>query len=486
MKKHLTRTIHASVLALLAVTSASATPLPSQNPFAPQPGNANNTETTTATAPSGGTSEIDGVVLPTTGQAVSNGTPEGLTTAGISIWHQDTLTGDWGGVRDNWLNHGVAISPTWIGEVFGNPSGGTRQGLISDGLINVALDLNLDRMSDSSIFDDTLIHANAMYIYGPGLSQYFVGDFSNTSNIAFYNSVRLQELWISKSFWQKRINVKIGNIAVDTEFFQSSSAALFINGTLRRIHLHGNQRAQLAGLSAGLARRAYPVPAYVELLRHGRRLRSGSRVRPDHQQSERHPLRAPRQQRHAHHVGDRLPREPVAERPRPSGHLPPRFVRPHRQLHHLRLPANFANGTGSLQSAGTNYGIYGVMDQQLFSNGQSAISMFVRAGGAPTNTNFVDYYIDGGFNFSGFIPGRFNDVAGVAVARSHVSGDFSASQEAQDMPGLTAETVIEATYKLQISPWWSIQPDFQYIFTPSGVYGSNDATVLGLRTSVAF
>ncbi len=69
---------------------------------------------------------------------------------------------------------------------------------------------------------------------------------------------------------------------------------------------------------------------------------------------------------------------------------------------------------------------------------------------------------------------------------SHVSDDFSASQEAQDLPGSTAETVLEATYKYQVAPWWSIQPDFQYIITPSGVAGSHNATVLGLRMSVAF
>ena len=31
---------------------------------------------------------------------------------------------------------------------------------------------------------------------------------------------------------------------------------------------------------------------------------------------------------------------------------------------------------------------------------------------------------------------------------------------------LEAETVIEATYKVQLAPWWSIQPDVQYIAYP--------------------
>jgi porin len=125
------------------------------------------------------------------------------------------------------------------------------------------------------------------------------------------------------------------------------------------------------------------------------------------------------------------------------------------------------------------------MDQQIYKHGAANACLFVRSGAAPSNTNFVDYYVDGGFNLNAFIPGRLFDTAGVAIARSHVSHDYSASQVAQGSLPSTAETVLEGTYKVQISPW-SIQPDVQYIITPSGVQGSKNATVLGLRTSVTF
>jgi porin len=148
--------------------------------------------------------------------------------------------------------------------------------------------------------------------------------------------------------------------------------------------------------------------------------------------------------------------------------------------------ADFANGTGPLQSVGVNYGVYGILDQQIYSENNQIISFFVRSGGAPSNTNFVDYYAEGGFNFTGFIPGRDNDVGGIAVARSHVSNDFSDAQIAQGNSPSTAETFFEATYKFQLAPWWTLQPDLQYIVTPSGVEGSHNATVLGLRTTVAF
>ena len=144
-------------------------------------------------------------------------------------------------------------------------------------------------------------------------------------------------------------------------------------------------------------------------------------------------------------------------------------------------------GTGVLQSSGTNYGVYAVMDQQIYANADDqAISLFVRSGGAPSNVNFVDWYVEGGFNFNGFIPGRKDDIAGIAVARSHVSDNFSDAQVAQGNLPYTAETVIEATYKVQVNKWWVVQPDIQYIVTPGGEQGVQDAVALGVRTTVAF
>ena len=156
-----------------------------------------------------------------------------------SIWEQQNLTGDWDGFRTEMGNHGVTLTPVWQGEVFGNPSGGMKQGVISDGLFNIALDLDLERITGGSV-DGLLIHANALYTYGPSLSGFYVGDFSNTSSIAAYNTLRLQELWLQKSFFEKRLSLKIGEMAVDNEFFQSSSAALFLNGTFGAFTLIGN------------------------------------------------------------------------------------------------------------------------------------------------------------------------------------------------------------------------------------------------------
>jgi porin len=468
MNRTTTYLLCACILLLASSQPGWTAPPGQQNPSAPQPQSPGAAQAqSTASTPQTGLPD-----LPTTGNGA---VPAGLDNPMTSIWDWDQLTGDWGGFRDEMHNHGVAFNPTLTAEVFGNPSGGMRHGVTTDGLVNLPLDLDLDRMSDGAV-EDLTIHANAEYLYGAALSEYFVGDFSNTSNIAGYNTLRLQELWMQKMFWEKRLSLKVGNMAVDTEFFQSASASLFINGTFGAFTFIANNvpNAPVYPVaSPGVRLQFLPTSRfYVMAGVYGQDVNSDPTT--NNQNGTRFALTSSSGMLIMSEAGFLLNQSPN-DRGLQGIYRLGSFV-------HTDDSPRFADGS----NGGTSYGVYGVLDQQIYSNANQAISFFVRSGGAPGNTNFVDYYVDSGFNFTGFIPGRDNDVAGIGVARSHVSDDFSDSQVALGNPPSTAETVIEATYKAQIAPWWSIQPDLQYIVTPSGVKGSRNAVVVGLRTNVAF
>ena len=401
--------------------------------------------------------------------------PEGPQAPSGSLMDQDLLTGDWGGFRKTLEDQGVKFTPTLTAEVFGNPSGGMRRGVITDGLVNLPLDLDLTRMSNNAVTDLTF-HVNAEYIYGSGLSQDFVGDFSNTSNIAGYNTLRLQELWAQKWFWDKRVSLKVGNMAVDTEFFQSASASLFINGTFGAFTFIANNvpNAPVYPVaSPGVRIQFLPTSRfYVMAGVYGQDINSDPTTNNQH--GTRFALTDSSGMLIMSEAGFLLNQSPHDMGLQGTYRLGS-FV-------HTDDSTRFKDGS----NGGTSYGVYGVLDQQIYSEADHVISFFVRSGGAPSDTNFVDYYVDSGFNFSGFVPGRDSDVFGLGVARSHVSSDFSDADVAVRNPGSTAETVIEATYKAQLAPWWSVQPDVQYIITPSGMEGSSNAFVIGLRTSVAF
>jgi porin len=398
--------------------------------------------------------------------------PEGLTQPPETFWQRSTLFGDLWGARNAMENYGFEFDPVYTGEVFGNTSGGLKQGTAYDHSLNLPLTIYLDKLANW--WDGGIIHANALWITGRSLSADKVGDISGISNIAGYDTLRLQELWYQQTFWMKRASVKVGVIAADSEFFTSDTASLFINGTFGAFTLVGANLPDppVYPMAAPAVRfLVQPIPQFY--------FQSGVYAGTTEDQDV-----------NKNGVNFRVNGSDGALIFSEVGWLVNQAAGDRGLIGTYKLGSfvhtgNFANEVSGANE-GANFGVYGVVDQEIYKGGGRDVSFFVRGGGTPEDVNAISWYFDAGFNFSGFIPGRLLDTAGVAIGRSMFSHDFSEGQVAGGSNPFSSETVIEATYKVQVTPWWTLQPDFQYIINPSGEEGSHDATILGLRTSVVF
>src|SRR5580698_3849885 len=112
--------------------------------------------------------------------------PEGLAQEPESLWKRSTMLGDLWGWRTKIDNYGFEFDPVLTAEVFGNPSGGMKQGATYDQSLNLPLTVYLDRLVSG--WDGGTVHANALWIAGNSLSADYVGDISGVSNIAGYNT----------------------------------------------------------------------------------------------------------------------------------------------------------------------------------------------------------------------------------------------------------------------------------------------------------
>ena len=96
----------------------------------------------------------------------------------------------------------------------------------------------------------------------------------------------------------------------------------------------------------------------------------------------------------------------------------------------------------------------------------------------------MPFYFDTGFNYKGLIPGRAGDIAGIGLSYTKLSPDL------RDEDGLPLEThhetILEATYKIQLKEWLTLQPDVQYIFNPGASEKADNALVAGVRFNVCF
>ena len=405
-------------------------------------------------------------------------------TPPVDFWTQSNLTGDWNGERPKWIDHGFTITPSWTQEVFGNPTGGFNQGVVGSGQLSLVLEADTTKFTGWS--DGGLFHANFFYLYGPNLDAQDVGDFSTISNITGYNTFRMQECWYQQPFWNQRGSLKIGWIAADTEFFTSTTSALFINatfGTFPFLALNDPYNVPIYPLAAPGVRLSFKPTDDFYLQAGVFSGNNGGQTQNKNCFDFR--LNGTNGLFIISEMGYLLNQGPN-DKGLVGSYKLGFFIQTSPFQTWNSQTDNALLGT-SVDEQGPDYGIYGVIDQQIYQAESRNISVFLRAGYAPTNINIINPYLDGGCNFTGFIPGRDHDVWGFAAARSWIGGAYNNfNQTVNGASSSTAETVVEATYRIQISPWWTLQPDLQYIVQPSGSIIAHDALILGCRSSIQF
>jgi porin len=133
-------------------------------------------------------------------------------------------------------------------------------------------------------------------------------------------------------------------------------------------------------------------------------------------------------------------------------------------------------------------GIYALGDWDAYSEDERSLqglSIFARAGFADGDVQQFAGFASGGLVYTGPIPGRDDDRAGIGVVAARNGDPFErAARAAGDRPA-DWEVTLETTYRAELTGWLALQPDLQLIIDPGGLDRS-DAVVIGLRSEVAF
>jgi len=145
------------------------------------------------------------------------------------FWHQDTLTGNWGGLRDTLAEHGVSITATYTGEVFGNVQGGIKRGSSYDGLFLPQIDVDFEKLLG---WRGASFRASMIQGHGPAISSGWSGTLLGASGtVVIPPATRLYNLWLQQNLFDDLLSVRAGLMNVDAEFLTSATASLFMNTT---------------------------------------------------------------------------------------------------------------------------------------------------------------------------------------------------------------------------------------------------------------
>jgi porin len=416
------------------------------------------------------------------------------------LWTRETLLGDFGGLRPLLAQYGAKLEISEISEILGNVTGGLRRGVVYEGLTDLALSVDLKTYFGAP----GTVFARAYQIHGRGLTLNNIGNIAPVSGIEATRTTRLFELWYEvplSDAWQLRV----GQQAAGTEFQISTTAQLFLNATFGWPNLpaadlpSGGPTYPLG--TPGLRLKATPSEEVTLLLG----LYNGDPAGPGTGDPQLRDASGT-----AFRINDGAFATAEAQY-KPSAAGLDGTYRIGGWFHSERFPDQ-RRDTGGVSladpaSSGVprqhrrNAGLYAIVDQPVLRNGDAdgGATAFIRVMGAPGDRNLVEFYVDGGLAYAGPFD-RKDDKVGVAVGYTRI-GSAARGLDAdvarftgQPFPVRSAEIVIEATYRLQLTPWWQLQPNFQYVINPgAGILAPNgsgrrlgDAAVFGLRTMVTF
>ncbi|MGA2231012.1 MAG: carbohydrate porin [Tepidisphaeraceae bacterium] len=131
-------------------------------------------------------------------------------------------------------------------------------------------------------------------------------------------------------------------------------------------------------------------------------------------------------------------------------------------------------------------GPYATFDQTLWranpdqDDDKRGIAMFALAGYADPRLSQAAQQFSGGVKWTGLIPSRPDDIVGLGA------GYIGFSQADDAGFDHSAQTTIEAFYKIQLKPWFSIEPDLQFVNDPDGIASQHNAVIGTIQMLVDF
>jgi porin len=411
-----------------------------------------------------------GDAVPTTSSAASTQPASSSQEPAPSASFDDSthLTDGWFGWRHRLADDGVTFDASQTIDGTKNLMGGiTTSGSAWRSLFDLAA--TVDTKCSLGLEGGTF-YADFQWAQGPNASDKLIGDVQGIDNLdgvpgaPDQNRTQLSQIWYQQIALNGLLRIKIGKVDSNTEFDHSTFAQPFLN--------------QSAGSSATLfTMPTYPDPAFG--------VNFFLKPSPDIQ------------------IGFGAYDGALANGIATGSMGPSSLFKGNGSFLIAELDKSWALGPDQLpgrtaiggwystntferlaggEQSGTG-GPYFLVDQALWlanpkdNSDARGVGAFVMGGYADPSILQYDYNIGGGVTWTGPLSIRPADILGLGVQAVHFSADFNAKSD--------FEINYELLYQLQVTPWFAVKPDLQYVVNPGG-QGTPNALAFTVRFQVTF
>jgi porin len=391
-------------------------------------------------------------------------------------FHEETWTRDWMAFRTYLDERGIKPTASYTTQPMGNSTGGKAQGFTYAATFQASLLLDLGKLIGVSGLSSIAVGA---WSSGRNLSGDYIGNiftvqstFSSPNNGT--SNLTIGELYLQQKLSDNSIILEVGRLAPQITFATMPVLNQYVNGAINPIpgHIVINDFS-FTGYPPGAewgAQGIYDISKRFQIaagiFNTNQNSAGGEKGGADFvlQQGNRGALSVAQVNYFFNHgSGD------------------------------TGLPGQYALGAfydGNTFSSLSNndairkgtYSIYCQFQQMVQrvgdANSHQGMTVWAETAIAPKATvNKIPYLVGTGLSYEGIIHRRSSDTVSVGV----ISGNLS-----QYIPRTTAETLIEMNYQITLKRWFSITPDLQYVFRPSGRRIIGNTFVLGAQTTIIF
>lgn len=393
-----------------------------------------------------------------------------LLTAVTNVYAgDDYLLGNWGGLRPAMEARGVTAEAVLTTDFLYNADGGSKE----DGTVlgNFDLTFELDT-AKAGWWENGTFFLYFLGNFNSGRSMTgIVGDAQSTSHIDTGEAFKVYEAWYEHSFKDDRLSLLLGLHDFNSEFMALENTSLFVHAS-PGISPDVSQLGASVFPVTSLAVRFKARPTGDSYLLAG--VYDGVSGDPDH------PKRAAIILREEDGVFAAAEGGLSAGQPGEQDYYK---IGAGIWLH----TADVENFDGQMNDR--NHGVYLVAEKTLFAEDAEGQGLggFVQLGWADDDWNQIARYWGVGLNYTGLIPGRDRDSAGLFVGSARNGDKFMKfMKEVELAPVEHTETAIELTYRAEVRPWLFIQPDIQYIINPGMDPSLKNAFQIGSRIQIVF
>lgn len=351
----------------------------------------------------------------------------------------------------------VTVGASYVTDLIANVDGGERRGLAWLGRADLTVSV------DGSVFgwDGGEAFVDVLAVQRPDFSGRYVGDAQTVSNVQADSALRPIEAWIAGPLGGG-VSLKLGMVDLNSEFDVQAVGKHFLNSS----HGIGPDFSQ-SGVNGPSI---FPAGATAVMLRYEDEawaVRLG--VFDAVAGSTRNPRRA-------------VFRVPGAKGALLVGEIDRKLAGGGEiQLGAWRYTPKFAKLDPSAPGEDVSQGAYVMVEGPLATPGETKLEGWVRVGVASAEVNEIDAYLGGGLSV-----GDEAQRLGLAVAHARRGRAARRAANAAGEGSDRAETAIELSYAHRLTPGVTVQPDLQYVINPGWHPGRRDATVIGVRFSLAW